>query len=80
MQLIKESKDCLLLLIIIQEVIIKFLLILPKNIFFQELTLQHRKLMEKMFITNQLITQLSNTTKLEKYQQDKVMITRIVAC
>ena len=79
MQVIKESKDCLLLLIIIQEVIIKFLLILPKNIFFQELTLQHRKWMEKIFMTNQLMTRLSNTTKLEKYQQGKVMITRLVA-
>ena len=36
-QVIKESKDYLFLLIIIQQVIIKFLLILSKNIFFQEL-------------------------------------------
>ena len=28
-------------------------------------------------MTNQLMTELSNTTKLEKYQQDKVMITRL---
>ena len=34
---VKELKDCLLLLIIIQQVMIKFLLILSKNIFFQEL-------------------------------------------
>ena len=33
----KELKDCLFLLIIIKKVIIKFLLILIKNIFFQEL-------------------------------------------
>ena len=29
-------------------------------------------------MTNQLMTQLSNTTKLRKYQLDKVMITRLV--
>ena len=29
-------------------------------------------------MTNQLMTQLSNKTKLGKYQQDKVMITRLV--
>ena len=34
---IRESKDCLFLLMIIQQVVIKFLLILSKNIFFQEL-------------------------------------------
>ena len=36
-QVIKESKDFLFFLIIIQQVMIKFLLILSKNIFFQEL-------------------------------------------
>ena len=34
--------------------------------------------MEEIFITNQLMTQLSNTMKLGKYQQDKVMITRLI--
>ena len=34
--------------------------------------------MEEIFMTYQLMTQLSNTTKLEKYLQDKVMITRLV--
>ena len=29
---------------------------------------------------NQLMTQLSNIPKSEKFQQDKVMITRFVAC
>ena len=29
-------------------------------------------------MTNQLMTRLSNTTKLGKYQQDKVIITRLV--
>ena len=37
LQAIRESKDCLFLLIIIQKVIIKFLLIPLKNIFFQKL-------------------------------------------
>ena len=38
------------------------------------------KLMEEIFMTNQLMTQLSNITNLEKYQQDKVMITRLIVC
>ena len=37
------------------------------------------KLMEDIIMTNQLMTQLSNTTKSEKYQQYKVMVTRLVA-
>ena len=38
------------------------------------------KLMEEAFMINQLMTRLSNTMKSEKYPQDKVMITRLVAC
>ena len=34
------------------------------------------KLMEENF----MISQLSNTTKSEKYQRDKVMITQLVVC
>ena len=34
--------------------------------------------MEKTFMISQLMTQLSNTTKSEKYQQNKVMITQLV--
>ena len=30
--------------------------------------------MEEIFVTSQLMTQLSNTKKSEKYQQDKEMI------
>ena len=61
---------------------IKFLLILSKNIFFQELKLKITisKLMEEIFMISQLITQLNNTTKSEKYQQDKVMITQLIIC
>ena len=33
---------------------------------------------EKKIMISQLMTQLSNTTKSEKYQQDKVMIMQIV--
>ena len=36
------------------------------------------KLMEEIFMSNQLMTWLSNTTKSEKYQQGKVMITQQV--
>ena len=55
---------------------IEFLLILIKNIYFQEqkLKIKTLKLIEEIFMINQLITQLSNTTKSEKYQHDKVMI------
>ena len=35
--------------------------------------------MEEIFMISQLMTQLNNTTKLEKYQSDKAMITQVVA-
>ena len=34
--------------------------------------------MEETFMINQLMIELNNTMKLEKYQQDKVMITQLV--
>ena len=34
--------------------------------------------MEKSFMISELMTQLSNTTKSERYQQDKVMIKQLV--
>ena len=60
----------------------EFTLILSKNISFQQLKLKitTSRLMEELFMINQLMIQLSNTTKSGKYQQDKVMITRLVAC
>ena len=62
--------------------VMKFLLIISKNIFFQGLKLKTAtsKLMEEIFMINQLMTRSSNTTKSGKYQQDKVMITRRVVC
>ena len=50
-----------------------------KYIFFQQLKqeITASKFMEEILMTNQLMTQLSNATKSEKYQQDKVMITRL---
>ena len=50
--------------------------IVTENIFYQELKLKiiTLKLIEEIFMTSQLITQLDNTMKLEKYQQDKAMI------
>ena len=55
-QVIKESKDCLFLLMIIQQVINKFLLILPKNIF-QDLKLEITiwKLIVEVFMISQLM-------------------------
>ena len=54
---------------IIKEVMIKFLLIVSKNIFFQELKLKitTSKLMDEIFMINQLMTRLSNAKKSEKY-------------
>ena len=72
----------LFLLMIMQQVMVKSLLILSKNTFFQELKLKitTSKLMEEIFMISQLMTQLSNTAKSEKYRQDKVMITPLVVC
>ena len=72
----------LFLLMIIQQVMVKSLLILSKNTFFQELKLKIRtsKLMEEIFMISQLMTQLSSTAKSKKYRQDKVMITPLVVC
>ena len=36
--------------------------------------------MNETFMMSQLMTQLSNTTKSEKTQQNKVMITQLVVC
>ena len=62
---------------IIQQVIIKSLLILIKNTFFQELKqkITILKLMVEIFMINQLIIQLNNMMKLEIYQHDKVITT-----
>ena len=35
--------------------------------------------MEEIFLITQLMTKLNNMMKLEKYQQDKVMIIQLVA-
>ena len=72
----------LFLLMIMQQVMVKSLLILSKNTFFQELKLKitTSKLMEEIFMISQLMTQLSNTAKSKKYRQDKVMITPLVVC
>ena len=80
MPVVKESKYCLFLLIIIRQVTIKFLLILSKNNFFQGLKqkIPTSKLMEETFMSDRLMTQLSNTPKSEKYQQDKVIVTQLV--
>ena len=61
---------------------VKFLMILSKNISFQELKLKitASKLMKEILMISHLLTRLSNTTKVEKYQKDKVMVTRLVVC
>ena len=62
MLVIKELKDYLFLIMKIQQVIIKFLSILSNNIFYQGLKLKVTtlKLMEEIFMTSQLMTQLNN--------------------
>ena len=54
----KELKDYLFLLMIILQVIIKFLLILPKINFFQEkkLKIATLNLIDEMFMINQFMT------------------------
>ena len=61
---------------------VKFLMILSKNISFQELKLKitASKLMKEILMISHLLTRLSNTAKVEKYQKDKVMITQLVVC
>ena len=61
-------------------IMIKFLLILSKNISFEELEykITVSKLMEEIFMISQLMTQLNNTTKSEKYQEDEVVIVQLV--
>ena len=51
-----------------------------EDIFLQGLKLKIKtlKLMEEIFMINQLMTQLNNMAKLEKYQQDKVLIIQLV--
>ena len=60
-QVIKELKDRLFLLIIIQQAIIKFLLSLSKTSFFQEwkLKITTLKLIEELFMISQLMAQLT---------------------
>ena len=38
----------------------------------------NNELLEEIFMISQLMTQLNNTAKSEKYQQDKVMIIQLV--
>ena len=66
----KEVKDCLYLLMIIQQVIIKFLLILIKNIYFQEQKLKIENVEnDGRNFYDQPINDSNNTTKSEKYGQ-----------
>ena len=46
----------------------------------EKLKITTLKLLEEIFVISQLITQLNNTTKSEKYQQDKVMIDYTTGC
>ena len=68
------------LFFLMQVVIILLMKIHIENIFFQDLKQKiiTLKLMEEIFMINHLMTELNNTTKLEKYQQDKVMIIQLV--
>ena len=69
-----------LLVLLMRMVIMLLMEIDIEDIFFQGLKLKITtlKLMEEIFMTSQLMAPLSNTMKSEKYQQDKVMIMRLV--
>ena len=69
MQVIKELKDCLFLLMITNQTIMKFLLILSKNIFFQKITTS--KLMEETFMISQLMTRLTIQRNLKNIKRTK---------
>ena len=68
------------LFLLMRMVIMLLIKIDIEDIFFQGLKLKITtlKLMEEIFMTSQLMIQLSNTTKSEKYQHGKVMITKLV--
>ena len=68
------------LFLLIQQIISKYLLTILKNISFQGLKLKitTSKMTEEIFMISQLMTRLSNTTKSEKYQQDKMIIRQLV--
>ena len=74
------KKDYLFVPIIILLVIIKFLLIHIKSTLFQELKqiITTLKLMQETFMINQLMIQINNMMRLEKNQQDKVIIAQLV--
>ena len=75
-------KDYLCLRITIHLVIIKFLLINIKNTFYQELkqVITILRLKVETFMINQLMIQLSNIMKLEKYQLDHYTIGCLLDC
>ena len=78
MQVIKELKDCLFSLMITHQTMMKFLLILSKNIFFQK---NHNiKIDGRNFYDQAINDSINNTTKSGKYQKDKVMIAPLVVC
>ena len=68
-QVIKELRDCLFLLMIIQQ----------KNSSLQELKLKTTtlKLKEEIFMISQLMTRLSNTTKFDIFEQSKEKILKL---
>ena len=78
MLVFKGLINCLFL--VMQMVIMLLMKIHVKNIFFQDLKqkIMALKLMVEIFMINQLMTQLNNMIKSEKYQQDKVMIILLV--
>ena len=80
MLVIKELRDRLLSLTEIVVLLTELQLILTEVISFRELKLKITtlKMMEEIFMISQLMTQLSNKTKSEKYRQYKVMIVRQV--
>ena len=70
MLVFKELLDCLFLLINVAMMIIMLMKKHLINIFFQKLELKNTamKLMVEIFMIKQLMIQLSNMTKSEKYQ------------
>ena len=79
MLVFKESINYLFFLI---QVVMLLMKIHIEDTFFQEQKQQITisKLTEDFFMISQLMIQSNNTMKLERYQQEKVMITLQVVC
>ena len=79
-QVIKELKNCLFLLMIILLVMIKFLMTLSANYFLPRVKIENRNIEidGRNFYDQRINDSIKQYDEVRKYRQDKVMITRLV--